>query len=128
MSDKFFIRETKYSPEFNFDKQKGIFKISGKSYSEDAVEIYTKAIEWLKEYFESPNEQTVFDIDIDYMNSTSVLQIAILMKLLKDNVEKGKKIFVNWYYDELGEDIKEQGEDISELFGLEVNLIEKKKG
>jgi len=125
MEDLLFIKGTEKSPEINFDKEKGIFKISGISYSEEVYKIYTMAIEWLQGYFESPNENTELEFDMDYMNSTSVLQIALIMKILKDNVEKGANISVKWYFDKNNIDMEEQGEDLSNLFGLKFNLIEK---
>ncbi len=120
------IHSKNYLPEINFDKEKGIFLIKGKSIPEDSGSFYSRIMDWLKEYFQEPNQKTVFVFELEYYNSASAREIANLIKFLQDKYEQGNDILIKWYYIEEDEVMKENGEDFSILFSIPIEIQLKK--
>jgi hypothetical protein len=116
---------SRYTPEIQLDKGKGVFLISGISLAENTYYLYEDAIKWLLEYAKDPNDETIFEIDLEYMNSSSVLNIARVIKVLSDMYQSGKKVIVKWYYKENDLEIQEHGEELEHLFNLPVELIQR---
>ena len=58
--EKLFIEETEDTPEIILDPEQNIFKISKISVPENALDFYKPVLDWIKNYAESPNVQTVF--------------------------------------------------------------------
>ncbi len=52
------IEETSITPEIELNSQTGFFSIKGRSIPENPKEFYSQIIEWLIEYYKSPNEIT----------------------------------------------------------------------
>jgi hypothetical protein len=106
------------TPEIYFDKEKSIFKISGRSLPEDVMDFYTPLYDWLKEYIKNPNNDTKVDLKIDYFNSASYKAINELFDILSEVIKMGKFITINWHYMEEDEEMHESGVDFAELTGL----------
>ena len=121
-----FIEATKYTPEINFDPEKGILEIKGKSYPENTFDFYAPVMEWLKEYFKNPKEPTIINIELIYFNSSSSKWLFDFFDFLEEQVNKGHKIIINWIYDVDNDVAEEAGEDFKEEFeNLEINLTSK---
>lgn len=116
---------TKYTPEITLDSS-GTMEMKGKSYPENTFDFYAPVMQWLKEYFAgSPAEETLFNLEIIYFNSSSSKLFYDLFDMLEEEAEKGRKITVNWKYDPENENALEAGEDFQEDFDtLEFNLVE----
>lgn len=116
------IKETQKTPRIIFRKS-GEFKISGNSFLENAEEFYEPIIQWLENYILSPAEKTIINFEFNYYNTTSQLWIYRILENLADLKKIGKKIEINWFYEE--EEIQEAGMDLANLLNLEVNFIYK---
>ncbi|MCS6823694.1 MAG: DUF1987 domain-containing protein [Cytophagaceae bacterium] len=105
------LEGTEDTPRIFLDKSKNIFEISGRSLPEDAAEFYKPIIQWLSDYAKDPNPSTELIIKLEYFNTaSSKLILDVLSKL-----EEIKNSKVIWYYYEEDEDMKEAGEEFSEL-------------
>ncbi|MFO8021453.1 MAG: DUF1987 domain-containing protein [Perlabentimonas sp.] len=117
------IKGSHETPEVLFDKDKGEFSISGKSLPEDVKEFYSPLIKWLEEYAASPNPETVFKIKMDYFNTASSKMILEIFEKIKEMHDAGKKVVVDWYYQDDDEDMQDAGEDYADIVEIPFNFI-----
>tara|TARA_B100000809_G_scaffold218418_1_gene225013 strand:- start:162 stop:539 length:378 start_codon:yes stop_codon:yes gene_type:complete len=120
------IHKTSHHPEINFDAETGLLQISGRSLPEQVLTLYKPILKWVDEYTMSQHEETIFTINLDYINSSSSKYLLEILKKLNDYFKKGNKVFVKWYFDAFDEDAEESGEEYEELLDLNFELIQKK--
>jgi hypothetical protein len=102
------------TPEIVFDKENGIFKISGRSLPEDVVEFYKPVLEWIDNYKLAPNANTEVTLKVEYLNTAS-------SKLIQDVLMSFEKIQgskVVWYYREDDDDMDGMGHEYAEIIEL----------
>jgi len=117
------IESTKKTPEVSFTTE-GKLMISGRSIPEDASKFYDGLYEWIYYYCQQPKDLTIFDIQLEYFNSGSSKSILHILRALVDLIKKGKKVTVNWYYEEGDDDILERGEYYESILDTKFNFIE----
>ncbi len=103
------INGTEKTPTVNFDKS-GYLLIKGRMLLENATKTFEPIFAWI-ELLECEN--IVFDIDLDYLNTSASMQLFSLLKTM-DEKEAYKTVSVNWYYEEDDEDHYEMGEFYSD--------------
>lgn len=96
----------------------------GKSSPENPVAFYQHLFQSLDQYNSSEYGSMTTNMAFEYFNTSSSKCIYMFLKKLDDMCHGGKKIIVNWFYEEGDEDMKEAGEDISSFFGFEFNFKE----
>ena len=107
------------SPGVNLDKDTGKFLMFGKSFPEEARRFFDPIILWLEEYVETPNEETIFDIRLEYYNSASSTMLLEIFYILERIIaEKDKKISICWNYLEIDDDMRDAGEEYAELIKI----------
>lgn len=89
---------TKSTPKICYDAATGILELSGESYPENSFEFYAPVLSWLEKHL---NEAEVLQVDINiiYMNSSSIKCLLDMLDMMVEAVKKGAKIVINWYYD-----------------------------
>jgi len=114
------IEKKANSPEVILNKDKGIFQIMGRSIVENSFDFYTPIINWIEEYFKNPNPSTQLSLYIDYLNSSSTLQLMKLIKLFngKENVK------IVWVFEDGDENSKETGEEYELASNVEFEFVE----
>ncbi len=123
MLNSFYLKETEESPSFEFIPEKNTFIISGRSLPENANTIFDPIFDWLKLYFQNPNPTITFIIKLDYMNSCSKSKIVELFTFLQSELKKGQSIEIKWFYELEDITIKNEGEELLNLFELPFELI-----
>lgn len=127
------INSTHISPAIRFIPEKNDFSITGMSAPEDVRALYYPVIEWIDKFnselsggankiFNETNPLTL-KIDLNYFNSASAKFLLDILLELKKIRESGTPLVVEWYYEEDDIDMKEAGEDISELVEMELKYI-----
>jgi SiaC family regulatory phosphoprotein len=121
------------SPKVILDPEKKIFEMEGNSRPENVREFYYPIIDTLRKYFEkvvdkgdleSYNETPFnFTFKLDYFNSASAKFISDILVIIKDFIDEKLIIKVNWYFEDGDDDMKEVGEDFSEMISLPFNSI-----
>lgn len=117
------IASTKKSPEVSFNTD-GRLKISGRSIPEDPTKFYDQLFEWIYFYCQEPNDVTTLDIELEYFNSGSSKAILHILRALVDIGKNGKRLSVNWYYEEGDDDIMERGEYYESILDFKFNFFE----
>lgn len=112
------------TPTVKFDSQKGSLELKGRSIPENSIEFYKPLNDWIDEYANSPQSQTVVDIKLEYFNTSSSKCILDLFKLLEKLNEKSTQVKINWFYEVDDEDMAEAGEDYQAIIDLPFEMIE----
>ena len=118
------ISETEDTPGIRLDTANGIFELTGRSLPEDVVKFYKPILDWLDEYTQSPNEQTVFNFKFTYFNTASSKIILDVLTRLEGMYNDGKNISIKWYFPTEDEDMKEAGIEYAEIVDVPIELVE----
>ncbi len=111
------------SPTLEFNFEKGVLDIYGRSHPEHAINIYEPALHWLDEYSKNPKPETTVNVSLEYFNTSSSKVIFDIFKRLEKLHASGNKVTVKWHYEEDDDDLREEGEMFSELIKVPVELI-----
>jgi len=131
------IEGTNLTPVVDFNLLTGRFEISGYSRPEDVREFYKPIIEWLSEYYKLIENGTLdsnynkskllFILKYTYFNSASTKFISdILFQIVKFK-GLGMEVDIDWYYEEYDEDMREVGEDLSDMVNYKFNYYSFRK-
>jgi hypothetical protein len=124
MLERYNAEQLVKTPFIDFDSKTGIFELKGKSIPENSVSFYKPLLEWLDNYCVSPNISTVLNFQLDYFNTSSAKIIADILKKLDKLQDSGlSNVVVNWYYQDIDEDMLEAGEDYMTFTKTVFNLI-----
>lgn len=121
--ETFFLAETPKTPEIKCEPSDGSFLITGRSIPENSIEFYKPLFDWLDNYAESPNEETVMDVKMEYFNTSSSKCLVEVFRRLELVHNKGKSVVINWHFEEDDEDMEESGEDFKEIIKIPINMI-----
>jgi len=115
------IEGTPKTPTVEFNQASGTLLIKGRSIPENSIEFYKPLIDWIGAYAQSPQENTVVSIKLEYFNTSSSKCILDVFKKLES---VGSNVLIKWYYEEDDEDMLEAGEDYDAIINLPFNMIE----
>ena len=120
------IKETKFTPEINFNTEEGILTIRGNSYPENTLEFYDPILNLMEEFFKDTNiDDVTLNIEIVYFNSSSSRVFFEIFDLIEDFDNK-LNFKINWIYESDNEGVLEIGEDFKEDFEkLDFNMVAK---
>ncbi|MBN1953038.1 MAG: DUF1987 domain-containing protein [Bacteroidales bacterium] len=111
------------TPYFNFDPESGILALGGSSLPENVFDVFLPVVEWLDGYLQQPNPNTVVKFKFEYLNTASSHMIMqILEKFLKLD-ELCESFTIEWYYDKSDMDMRDFGEELSDLTRFPFDLI-----
>jgi len=127
------IPETEKSPKVLFDPANYIFEMQGNSRPENVRDFYFPIIYKVRKYFEKVidkneaekfNENCFkFNFKLDYFNSSSAKFISDLLLVIKDFTDEGLNMKIYWYFADGDEDMKEVGEDFSDMISFPFTFI-----
>lgn len=116
----FFVEKTDDTPRLNFDPQKKIFQIAGKSMPDNPVKFYQPAFDWLNKFAEVANENNNIRLEVrfDYFNTASSKIFLDLLDEFQKISEAGAAVVVEWNYRKGDEDMQEAGQEYSEMIDI----------
>lgn len=123
------IKETITTPKIIFDYNNNNFIIEGCSRPENVRDFFNPVIQWLMDFKKSINENSdkttpiVFKFIFDYFNSSSAKFILDILVLINDIHSTGLNVGVDWCFEEEDEDMKEVGEELSEVVDFPFSYI-----
>ena len=106
------IKGTEDTPEVNFDSDNLKFEMIGRSLPEDAQGFYDPIINYLEDF---KGSEFHLDFKVEYFNTASSKMILDFLMKMEEISTNGIDVKVKWYYDPNDEDMKEAGEEYSEL-------------
>ncbi len=116
------MKKTKVSPAVDFNYETGVLEIRGRSLPEQSYELYKPLIDWVDEYINIPQANTVLNLHLEYINSSSNKYILLLLKKLDDFFKQGNKVIVNWFYDEEDDDSFDTVIEYKEILEVPIHL------
>jgi len=122
--DNFVLEGSAKTPSVDFNAEKGVLELRGRSIPENSIEFYKPLNEWIENYGKTPQSETTVDVRLEYFNTSSSKCILDLFKQLENLNGSGTNIKVNWYFEEDDEDMEEAGEDYQAIINLPFNMIE----
>lgn len=124
------IIPTDTTPKIFFDPENNNFEISGHSRPEDVRTFYRPVLKWIKEFAielssiaEKPSEPLSFNFIMEYFNSSSakfLLDVIVEINKIHNN---GNDVHINWRYEEGDDDMREVGEDLSDMVDFTFKYI-----
>jgi hypothetical protein len=117
------IQSTTNTPAVRFNPQNGKFLISGVSLPENVLEFYEPVMHWIEEYFEKPNHETIFEFKFNYLNTASSKIVSNILQILDQEYTKGINVSILWYFDFEDAEIKELGQDLSEMMDIPMEFL-----
>lgn len=118
------IAASEETPGINFDKDQAKFLIFGKSFPEEVKVFFDPILIWLQGYEENPNEETRFEIRLEYFNSaTSTMLLEIIYSLERIVNDQGKKVVIIWNYLEEDDDMLDVGTEYSEMVKIPFEFV-----
>jgi hypothetical protein len=104
------IEPTHNTPAIQF-REEGSLLMEGRSMPEDVMKFYTPLLKWAADL----NAQEVeLDINLVYLNSSSIIMLLELLKVIDAN-NHIKTFYVDWHYDQDDEDILESAQIFEEI-------------
>lgn len=116
------IPETTKTPKIDF-KKNGELHITGNSYPENVNEFYGPITQWLENFLETANVAINLNVDLKYINTSSVKCILNIMTMI--GALSKNTVNVAWIYEIEDEDMQSTGEDLEKLTKLKFEFIEK---
>lgn len=98
------IEGTNSVPTIFFNKD-GHLKIEGRFIPDNAITVFQPLFEWISQL---DTEKVIFDINLEYLNTSSSMQLFSLLKKLEENCLI-TELVVNWYFEEDDEDHYDTG-------------------
>jgi hypothetical protein len=120
----YFIKSTKVTPSVYFNPAKGLLDMRGKSSPENPLTFYNHLYSSLDRFGETEHSILSLNVAFEYFNTSSSKCIYGMFKKLECLRKAGKKVNINWYYEDGDEDMMEAGEDLSFMFKFEFNFVE----
>ncbi|NJM14598.1 MAG: DUF1987 domain-containing protein [Bacteroidales bacterium] len=113
------IDPTTSTPKVEF-KSNGELNMEGRSLPEDTARFYDPIIKWAKGFHA---KQIVFNIKLEYLNTSSSKQLLTILKTISDN-PSNTDVTINWYYEEGDLDSLETGEHFASIVKAPFKFIE----
>ena len=118
------IEGTPKTPSINFDYEKGLIEIKGRSIPENSIEFYKSMVDWLEKYTEKPQKKTEVNIQLEYFNTSSSKCILDVFKKIETIYKADNDVVINWFYEEDDEDMLEAGEDYQSIIRVPFKMVE----
>jgi hypothetical protein len=118
------IAATERTPEIILSSQPAKLSIKGESYPEDVSVFYGQVIQAVNSLVESPAGELNVEIQLIYINSSSIKAIFRIFEGFDEYRKKGQNVSIQWLADEDDDIMQELGEDFIDRFpNLNINTL-----
>jgi hypothetical protein len=123
--ERYYSEGTKMTPEVILDSEKKVFSISGSSRPENPMHFYKPIFDWITEYIENSNDKFIFQVKMNYFNTSSSKILLDLFELF-ERLAESKDIHVIWYHQSDDQEMQEAGEELLDLVEIshEIKVID----
>ncbi len=118
------IDRTESSPGIDLDLEHGMIEFTGRSLPANSEQFYGRVYRWLEEYIKQPRPETVVNMKMDYLDTSSSKHFFNIFDKLNAVCERGQKVQVNWHYETGDEEMAEAGKDFQSFFTLDFDFVE----
>lgn len=130
------IEGTNISPKVYFEPNRSLLEIGGYSRPENVRDFYYPIISWLENYRKTITVQAnktqqaepiTFKFKFIYFNSSSAKFIYDIVIELSEFQRAGVPLKIYWYFDEDDEELREAGEELSDMARVPFSYVEIKQ-
>lgn len=122
MIEPLIITNTIRTAGVNFDADKALLYIKGNSIPENSDEFFQPLYDWVDKFKSSHDGKVTLRIFMTYFNTSTIRHIIGIMKRLIQRY--GKDLTIIWAYEKGDEEIKDRGQDISEVVKFDFSFEE----
>ena len=110
-----YLESSEDSPKVFLDYASGKLSIEGRSFMEDTTPFHQAIVGWLRTYFQNPQPETVLELELEYLNTSSTKMLLDILFELNKFYIFGNKIIIKWKYDPEDEDMEDLGKEIADM-------------
>ena len=107
-----------FNPDIILDQKTGNLSIKGKSIPLSTDAFLSDVIQWIEQYSMEPSDATSLEIDLKYMNGSSIRTLLGILYRMKAISDSGKYVKVEWTIPSDAEDLQELSQEI--LLSLDI--------
>ena len=107
-----------FNPDIILDQKTGNLSIKGKSIPLSTDTFLSDVIQWIEQYSVEPSDATSLEIDLKYMNGSSIRTLLGILYRMKAISDSGKYVKVEWTIPSDAEDLQELSQKI--LLSLDI--------
>lgn len=119
----FKLKDTPKTPAIEFDYEQGKLILKGRSIPENSIDFFKPLHDWVDTYVNQSPNQTIIDMKLEYFNTSSSKCLLDLLKRFEPLNASGKRVVINWYYENNDSDMAEAGEDYQAIVKIPFNII-----
>ncbi len=108
------ITGSQSTPTILCNPDSGVMTMQGDSYPENSFEFFSEVIEWVEQFLQHSASPLQLDLQLIYMNTSSVKAMMDIFDLLEAAFEQKRAVSVRWYYDPDNERVVELAEEFKE--------------
>ncbi len=118
------IKASQNTPYVKIDPDEGVVVIKGNSSPENALKFYKPIIRMIQDLYLNASEPIVINLAFKYFNTASSKCLFDLFRILKNADGPERKAVINWSYEKNSDEMRETGEDYSDLLDMHFNYVE----
>lgn len=118
--NKYIIPKTNQTPLVEFDTIKGTLTMYGKMVPENPIDFFDKVNQTVDDYLKENSGNLEINMRLDYFNTVSSKMLSKFFR----KVTSVSKPTLNWFYEKDDIELKEAGEDYSQIINYPINIIE----
>lgn len=100
----------------------GSFIVRGRCVPDDADFFFIPIIRFLERH-EKNNKPVFLTFHLDYYNTASYKWLTRMFTIMKE-ISKHNKVKITWEYLDIDEDLEEVGQELKEMYNLDMKLVE----
>jgi hypothetical protein len=117
------VSATASTPEVEYSVKCLVQRITGVSTPVDSVEFYSPIIQWVNHNVDALPENSVFEFELNYFNSSSMKALVWLLQQIEELILSGKKWSIQWIIVEDDEFMEEAAEAMQTLLEVPVMVV-----
>jgi|GEM_PF-3298959 len=115
-------RSTPTVPQMNYDPNKNVLFIKGKSSGNGVLPLYQSSIDLIKSHFQNADELHVY-LYINEVNTLTIKSLFDIFRELQEHQKAGKHSKVTWFFDHVDQALMDVVYDFSELFNVSFVIV-----
>ena len=121
--EKLVIKPTRVTPEVLFFEETSTLQISGRSSPDSALDFYRPLVSRLSSH-QSSTQSLHAIFKMDYFNTSSTKCLFDILKTIKRHEATGTRVLIEWYHEDIDDDMREMGEDFADALELPFRYVE----